>query len=230
MFESNKNITLDTLKSTFKFSGIWLLFVGFYILILLYFIKDNVAKIILLSETTVLAIASYFYSIFIKDINKINYDINLITKTRYIDWMLTTPLLLFSFTLFLSYFNNFHKKNKNILNINKYVAVIILNFIMLLFGYLGEIGKLSKNISLIISFIFFTLLILFIWYNFIFKEASIVKYIIFIIFIIIWAFYGVAYTFDVNLKNYTYNILDTFSKGFFGFLLLKFYLYKQFFV
>ena len=222
-------VSLNNLNLSFKFSGLWLLCIGFYILIFSYIIKDNIAKIILLSETVVLAIASYFYSIFIKNINEHKYYKNSETSIRYIDWMLTTPLLLFSFTLFLSYFNNFHKKNKNILNINKYVVVIILNFIMLLFGYLGEIGKLSKNIALIISFIFFTLLILFIWYNFIFKEASIVKYIIFIIFIIIWAFYGVAYTFDVNLKNYTYNILDTFSKGFFGFLLLKFYLYKQFF-
>jgi bacteriorhodopsin len=229
MLKFNKNISLDTIKFTFKISGIWLLCVGIYILLSLCFIKDNIARVILLSETIVLAIASYFYIKFIKDINKPNYNINYITQTRYIDWSLTTPLLLISFTLFLKYYNNFNKNNKNIFDIKKYLIIFILNFIMLLFGYFGEINKLNKNIALIISFIFFILLILFIWYNFVFNSGSLSEYIIFLIFTIIWSLYGISYTFNDNLKNYSYNILDTFSKGLFGFILVKFYIYKQFF-
>ena len=225
----DSKLTLKKVKESFTISGLWLLCIGFYILAFCFFIKDNLAKTILLSETIVLIIASFVYSIFIKDTHKKDFKLSEITKYRYMDWVLTTPLILFSFTLFLSHYNNFNLKNKNILNFQKYVIMFFLNLCMLGLGYLGEIGKLDKNIALILSFIFFGLLFLFIWYNFVFMSGSMIKYIIFLLFTTIWGLYGVSFMFKDKLKNYSYNILDTIAKGLFGFLLLKYYLFKNYF-
>lgn len=217
IFNDNK------LYKSFRITFIILLFTLLITIINIFFIKEKKAKFILLSEILVLIIALFFYGMFIKVIKKYKNDnemipyniINDIIRYRYIDWLLTTPLLLLSLILFLNYLSN------DIFEYKKYLIVIFLNFIMLLSGYLGEINYINKYISLTFGFIFYLILILYIWYNYV-KNVSYTKY-VFFIFSIIWGLYGVAFLFDNTKQNIFYNSLDTISKGFFGIFINIFY-------
>jgi len=188
----------------------------------IFIIKEKKARNILILEIIVLSIASYCYIIFIKIIEKYknneiipNYILNDIIKYRYIDWLLTTPLLLLSLILFLNYLNN------DKFEVKKYLIIITLNFSMLFAGYIGEMNYINKYISLIIGFIFYFILILYIWYNYIKKEL-LEKY-VFFIFSIIWALYGFSFLLNIKKKNIFYNSLDTISKGFFALFINIFY-------
>jgi bacteriorhodopsin len=215
-------LKINSFDSSFYITGSTLLLVFLFILIFLPFMKDQDAINILLLEIFVLAIASYFYFLFIKKIKSNHYDIKEITKYRYIDWAFTTPILLLTLTLFLNYLNKGHFFLKN------YLYITFFNFCMLFTGYLGEIGQIDKYISLFIGFIFYFLLIIFIWIYFINSRHIMLEKIIFIIFSIVWGLYGVAFMLDDKTKNMMYNILDSISKGFFAFCICTFYISRIF--
>ena len=84
---------------------------------------------------------------------------------------------------------------------------------MLLFGFLGETEILDKYLSVSIGFIFFGLT--FREVHKFTKNIHINKQ-IFTIVIILWALYGVAAMLEPLEKNISYNILDMFSKNFYG--------------
>ena len=88
---------------------------------------------------------------------------------------------------------------------------------MLLFGFLGEIGTLPLYISVSIGFIFFYLSFKIIhkYANKTEKGKKFGK-----LFTILWGLYGVAAVLPLNEKNISYNILDVFSKNFYGIYLL----------
>lgn len=144
------------------------------------------------------------------------------TPRRYIDWMITTPTMLLSSIIYMKYaeyqekhdqtvltFKGFIKDNKS--NITK---IFVLNSLMLLFGYLGETGKIDKKISIGIGFIFFF------WYFKIiyddYAKHSIAGKKLFYFILIVWGLYGIAATFGTVNKNISYNTLDIISKNFYG--------------
>jgi len=197
-----------------------------------YFPKQyEVLKYILAIETTVNIIASVAYSKLITLIDKPNYGN--ITTFRYLDWFATTPLLLISFTLYLQYLKNTKNKdadkdvdkysnnnqaNKSIVSFNygKIGIIVLLNFVMLIFGFLGESNKLNHTIACLIGFIPFIIMfyLIWIWYGDYIKNKA-----IFGIFIIVWSLYGIVYFLPNNSKNISYNILDVIAKVGFGLLI-----------
>jgi bacteriorhodopsin len=215
---------IERLNYSFTIVFLILLITLFFIFIQI--MKSDDYKIInLLSlECCVLFVASYFYYQFVKetDINNIEkFDYEKITLYRYFDWSLTTPILLLTFLLLIQYINN--KK----LYFWKYFVVFILNYVMLFFGYLGEAGKMDKMKGLFLGFIAYILMILFIFTNFIYQNKSdMIKY-LFIIFVIVWASYGVIYLLKDELKNHLYNHQDIISKSLFS-IFIWFYYYKVF--
>jgi len=215
---------IERLNYSFRIVFLILLITLFFIFIQI--MKSNDYKIInLLSlECCVLFVASYFYYQFVKetDINNIEkFDYEKITLYRYFDWSLTTPILLLTFLLLIQYINN--KK----LYFWKYFVVFILNYVMLFFGYLGESGKMDKIQGLFLGFISYILMILFIFTNFIYQNNSIMIKYLFIVFVIIWASYGVIYLLKDELKNHLYNNQDIISKSLFS-IFIWFYYYKVF--
>ena len=87
----------------------------------------------------------------------LNFD-DMINK-RYLDWFITTPLMLISTILFMKY--NTEKKNNSIHSkqffyeyFKDILYIGLLNALMLLFGFLGEKKIINKNLSIIIGFIF----------------------------------------------------------------------------
>jgi bacteriorhodopsin len=85
---------------------------------------------------------------------------------------------------------------------------------MLYFGYLGEIGAIDLNLSLILGFIFFALTFYIIYKNYAVKSKNAKK--IFYLTLIIWGIYGIAPLMSPDTKNNMFNILDLFAKNFFG--------------
>lgn len=140
-------------------------------------------------------IASYMYYFLIK---------NPSIQIRYIDWILTTPLLLYELS--------------NILNIkNKTIQIIIqiCNLLMFYFGWLGEIQPKKRFLFCFLGFI--PLVIIFsIYYSFLTDFQTTFYY---YYFLIIWSMYGIVYLKKKNRAVY-YNVLDILSKSIFGFIYL----------
>ena len=180
--------------------------------------NDAILKEILFIETFVQVIEGYFYSNIINVVDKLEY----MTPRRYFDWMITTPIMLFSTIIFFKYSEmkekdelesfttkQFYDNNRD--NVHK---IALYNGLMLLFGYLGETGKIAKHISIPIGFVFF-----FLSFKLIYEEYAIkskLGLLLFKVLFVIWALYGVAAMLPDKEKNISYNCLDIFSKNFYG--------------
>ena len=169
-------------------------------------------------ETCISIVAGYFYSQFVQKINK--YEENTqsndeelyktINDTRYTDWAISTPLMLLVLCMVLGYENNLTVHFSNI------VYILILNFLMLGSGYIGEINMLPKVLANIVGFIFFFAMYALIWKTYMNNSKTLNSKVIFYIFLILWAFYGLFYNMDTFTKIVGYNILDLLSKAFVG--------------
>ncbi len=173
-------------------------------------------------ETCISLIACYFYSMFNDKIKKNEETKETIkwkefTQLRYIDWAITTPIMLLTLSLVLS----FNSKTKILLH--WFLVSIFFNYIMLYTGYLGETGQLNRNMSQLLGFIAFliTFGVIYIQYLLRFNFDNLV---IFGAFLVVWSLYGVAFNFTELNKNITYNYLDLISKCFMGIGLWIYYI------
>ena len=148
-----------------------------------------------------------------------------VTPKRYVDWVITTPTMLITLILYLIYldkrrinesvqldFFTLLKDNSDII-----IPIIILNWVMLLFGYLGEMKKIPILLGVVLGFIPFLTYYYMIYINYV-NENSI-GYLLFWYFFFFWALYGVVAVLPYYIKNSFYNILDLFAKNFFGLFL-----------
>ena len=172
--------------------------------------NDPKIRHILNLETVISIVAGYFYTVFMNKIKdkEINYrEINL---TRYVDWAITTPVMLLVLCLVFVYNNN------TTLTAGFYLIVLILNYVMLGFGYMGETNIINRKLGWVIGSIAFILLYGLLYMTFIHGQDIFDNKIIFWAFLIFWSGYGLSYNLDEESKNIGYNILDLFSKCFVG--------------
>lgn len=156
-----------------------------------------------------------------------------ITLKRYWDWFITTPTMLITFSTFLIYLRFKESGATDIPsftsviseNLKTYLSIVLLNTTMLLFGYLGELKKISLFTSVFGGFIPFFIMFYIIYENF--AKYTDLGMTLFWYFIIVWGLYGVAACLSYTLKNISYNILDLFAKNFFG-LFLAYLLYSNY--
>lgn len=184
-------------------------------------IKDKILTDIIIMETVVQFIEFLFYIWLVFSIASRSVNV---TAVRYFDWFITTPIMLITTILYMAYNSNndkFKDKEDNITLVSIFkkdykiiVKFIIFNFLMLLFGFLGEIGLLNRYISLILGTFFF-LMSFQIIYNYYAKLDDDNKPLFYFVFIV-WLLYGIAYLFNYKYRNVSYNILDIFSKNFYG--------------
>lgn len=173
-------------------------------------------------ENIVQFIEGSFYLWFLYFYTK-NVDLVDIAKYRYYDWYLTTPTMILSSIAYFAYNNNKLQNNDfTIFNLikkdqNKILELFGYNLGMLFFGYLQEINIINILVSTLIGFGFFFLLFykMYIYY----VVESIENYFIFFLMASIWSIYGIAALFNFKIKNAFYNILDIFSKNFYGLFL-----------
>ena len=148
-----------------------------------------------------------------------------ITPKRYFDWALTTPTMLVTLIAYLIFINA--KENNqtqgltlySILttNSNTIIPILLLNWAMLLFGYLGEIKVIPVLYSVILGFIPFLIYYAMIYHNFV--QTNNDGFMFFLYFLFFWSLYGFVAALPYYTKNILYNILDLFAKNFFGLFL-----------
>ena len=160
-------------------------------------------------ETTVSLVAGVVYGTFLEKIKQPQFTLSEIVPIRYVDWMITTPLILLAIILF-------YNKDAQLISYKCYGTIVVLNWLMLLSGYLGERGSISRIKGLLLGFVFFALLLVYMYMYLIPHRCSLT---VFIIFSVIWSGYGIAYMLEEEEKNIAYNILDVISKAVFGVLL-----------
>lgn len=216
--DNTENNNQKLLKNTFSITYTLLLTTGLITFIEAIRTPNPKIRHIFNLETCISLVAGYFYSIFIIEMNKKDINWKNITQARYLDWSITTPMMLLTLCLVLSMNSN------TIIYFNVISLIIILNYLMLLFGYLGEINKIGRYLSLILGFIAFFFMYLLIFMNYVKPKYSKSNYILFGIYFILWSLYGVIYLFDEELKNTITNILDLIAKCFVGLGLWIYYI------
>jgi bacteriorhodopsin len=179
-------------------------------------------------ELAVQAVEGAFYVWLYKNIDRVKN----ITPKRYADWALTTPTMLVTLTAYIIYLNS--DKGDDSLSLTQIlrenaapIALIIgLNWLMLLFGYLGEVGVIPILTGVALGFVPFIAYFYIIYERFVANDAihnngnndntSLKIYVYFLVF---WSLYGIVAVLPYTLKNTIYNVLDLFSKNFFGLFL-----------
>ena len=162
-------------------------------------------------EVFVTIIQFIFYTTLIR-----NHDIATMAITRYYDWMITTPLMLISMSTYFLYkageeggMIDMLKKYKK-----QFTKIITFNLIMLIAGYLGEVGYISKEVAFVIGTFAFIMT-----FTIIYKEMNGAGKGIFNLITGVWGLYAVAYMLPNTQKNILYNALDLISKNLFAVVL-----------
>jgi hypothetical protein len=183
--------------------------------------KDKILVEALGLETIVQIIEFGFYLTFLTIFNL--YDL---TISRYYDWFLTTPVMLFTTCLYFYYeetqqtnnessrihLSDFFTQHKTTL-----VLIFVCNLLMLLCGFLTELGYMDRSTGFVVGTAF-----LFTSFGFIYKEFarhSVKGSQLFMILFGVWSLYGFAFLMPFMERNISYNILDIIAKNFFGLFL-----------
>jgi bacteriorhodopsin len=172
--------------------------------------KNPKIRNILNLETCISVVAAFYYGLFVANLKE-GVDYEKINVTRYVDWSITTPIMLLVLVLALLYNNK-----KGPMSFISFVIILFLNYLMLGFGYIGEIGLLDKNWANTFGFIAFFALYYFIYDRYIAGKNNKDNNLLFGAFVFLWGLYGVFYNMDSVARNVGYNILDLFSKCFVG--------------
>jgi bacteriorhodopsin len=173
-------------------------------------------------ETCITIVAGYFYGVFIAHVDKYEsegkpIDWNNITQTRYIDWSITTPMMLLTLCLVLS------KHIGTEIHFSSFILILFLNYTMLLLGFLGETGTLSRVVADVSGFAAFFAMFATIFYLYVYPKYSQPNYVLYFFYLFVWSLYGVVYMFDIYTKNILTNILDLTSKCLIGLGLWVYY-------
>jgi hypothetical protein len=189
---------------------------------------NQILKSILGLELIVQIIELGFYMFILRKLS-----LEAMASIRYFDWFITTPTMLITTIIYFKYeeyiekFKNldnseFYKKKLENLKFFEFIkenkedviTIVICNFLMLLFGYLGEIGVIDIFSACVFGFVFF-LMSFYVIYSKYAKFSKIGNQ-MFILLFVIWSIYGFAYLFNPIYKNITFNGLDVIAKNFFG--------------
>ena len=186
--------------------------------------KDKILQDILIMELIVQTIEFIFYLYLVYRI--INGDLTKnITSHRYLDWFITTPTMLISFILFFKYLKEPERNIRFLESFNEertnIIKVVIANALMLLLGFLAETSLIGSSIGVTLGFLPFAYIFKILYSEY--AKHTVLGSQLFYAFFAIWGFYGVGAVLPFEQKNIAYNILDLFSKNFYG-LFLYFYI------
>jgi hypothetical protein len=194
--------------------------------------ENYIIKQLLYLELLVQAIEGLFYIWLVYNFDSVAN----VTPKRYIDWTITTPTMLTTLIFYLIYLR--YKNDKldttklefyNLVNDNADALskVLLLNWSMLFFGYLGEMKVLSTVSGVLLGFVPFLMYYYTIYERYAIKSGD-QGLKLFWYFFFFWSLYGVVALLPYNLKNSLYNILDLFAKNFFGLFLSYIILLKKY--
>lgn len=143
----------------------------------------------------------------------------ILTWTRYLDWVVSTPVMLVSTALFFR-----HRSGASAARAwddGALAAALVLNWIMLACGFAVEVTRAVPTIvglalgggAFVGSFTFLATFV---------DGTDAVSTTLFATMYVVWALYGVAAALDDVPKNVAYNALDVVSKNFYGLFLFAY--------
>jgi bacteriorhodopsin len=185
-------------------------------------IRTSIPEIrhILNLETAVSLIAGYFYSVFLTQLDNDKtkaFEWKDVTKTRYVDWSITTPIMLLVLCIFLG------KESGREIGLREISVIWLLDYLMLGFGYLGEANVFNPMLMFFLSFGAFFAMFYYIFIKYVNVKFLYGKNCLFLVYLVLWGIYGIAFLFEESYKNIAYNILDCVSKCFVGLGLWLYY-------
>ena len=183
-------------------------------------------------EVAVQAVEGAFYAWLYYNIDHVKN----ITPKRYADWAITTPTMLVTLVAYIIYLNTDKGEDNGddslsllkILreNATPIAQILVMNWLMLLFGYLGEVGVIQLVTGVALGFVPFIAYFYIMYERFIHNANNATSAIIngtsmkiYAYFLVFWSLYGIVAVLPYALKNTIYNVLDLFSKNFFGIFL-----------
>ena len=172
--------------------------------------NDPAIRHVMNLETCISIVAGYYYSIFITKVNDTTKQVDWleITKLRYIDWSITTPMMLITLCVVLA------KNSKQLIHFTTMFYIIVLNYHMLGIGYYGVVHPRYKLFAVLGGFIPFLAMFYLIYTNFYGNKVA--NKILFYLYFVVWSMYGIVYMFSEVYKNVWMNILDLIAKCFIG--------------
>jgi hypothetical protein len=185
-------------------------------------VKVPLIKQLLVLEVSVQLIEGFFYVWLFYNFHVVTN----VTPKRYVDWGFTTPTMLIELIIYLIYLkdkesgadvNKLNFLNLLIENSSSISYVIFLNWLMLIFGYLGEVNIIDTLSGVLLGFVPFLIYYYIIYVKYARESKDGWK--LFWYFFTFWSLYGVVALLPYYIKNALYNILDLFAKNFFGLFL-----------
>lgn len=209
-FTTNLSILVQIITGLVSFNGIFVELPD----------KHKILNDILALETCVQLIELFFYIYFLRTLSA-KY-VNKMASIRYFDWVITTPTMLLTTIIYFKYEEYIERDEEKVLtfgdflqeNMPNIITIVVCNFLMLVFGYLGEIGLIDMTSSILLGFAFFAYSFYVIYKNYAVNSQK--SLMLFYFILSVWSVYGIAAIFSPHHKNNVFNILDVFAKNFFG--------------
>ena len=138
-------------------------------------------------------------------------------RLRYVDWVLSTPVMLVSLAMFFRHRAATHSSVVSIFETYEVYVSLGANWAMLACGFAMEsdaipdlVGLLGGGLALVVSFTLLATLV---------PDGDPVSATLFWVTFGVWGLYGVAAALDAVTKNVMYNTIDVVSKNGFGLFL-----------
>jgi bacteriorhodopsin len=159
----------------------------------------------------------------------VTFRLEELATQRYFDWVISTPIMLFTMAAYFTYKTKQETKDKEknkeglslsdfyVVNQTSLWTIWIANFAMLLFGFLGEIGYLDRMPAFVLGTGAFLVSFYTLYANF--AQYSIYAQMLFAVMFVLWSGYGVGFLLPAISKNILFNGLDILAKNFFGLFL-----------
>lgn len=184
--------------------------------------EHAVVRSILLVETAVQFLELIVYACLLR-----GAPLRDMARLRYYDWFLTTPAMLTTIAAYMEYARRRSDQTdradrradmtlRGFLADNAQALAVVYasNAAMHAFGYLGEVGMLSRWAAFYLGFAAFALAFGVLWHEFArFTETG---RRVFAFVATTWSLYGLAYMLPEVPKNAAFNALDLVAKNFFG--------------
>jgi len=187
-------------QNSFRATYILMLTACFIVVCTAIYVPSREKRTILGIEFIITAIASYVYSKYNDSIDEHNLSHTTtlgwkgVNHLRYFDWAFTTPLMLISLSLLLS-------MNSGIkISIPVISSIVVLDWLMLWVGYLGETRQMNRTTADIVGFVPFFVIFYMLYSTFI-DGKSMANNILFSVYFFIWIMYGILYMFDEQIMN-----------------------------
>ena len=218
-------LPISALVLSFTLTHLILLFAFVITFVTIFLVTSPKKRQILYLECGITFIASSIYILFSRSITdnhsaadvlnmlfgfSVADPIQNINIMRYVGWFFTTSMMICALCLLLALNLN------TIAPMSVLVTAVVLDWIMLSFGILGETGCIDLSLSMVLGFVAFFALFYVIYDAFLQGKKNGENQVLYWTYFVLWIMYGLVYPLEKTTKTITTNILDCLAKAVFA--------------